>query len=412
MDDSMVKPIFDEEGLKANAKIKVIGVGGGGSNAINEMIKEQRENVEYWVFNTDSQALANSVCENKLVLGRNVTKGLGAGGLPERGKEAATDSYEDIKLVVNGADMVFIACGEGGGTGTGGAPLVAKAAKETGSLVLGIVTRPFTFEGKKRQTNAFDGINELRKYVDALIIVSNDKLMFNNGSMHIQDAFAVSDQVLASSVSTVTDLILKHGIINLDFADVKATLSNKGFALIGIGLGEGKDKATMAANNAVNSALLETSIKGSKTMIINFSVGSDTSLNEIQDAIEFIKEASGVSDDDNNTDIIFGVQQDDELNNKMKVAIIATGFSEELEFNNTPQPSSKQDFKQIDTTIIKPEESRAYKEKKEREESFTLPNYLKSLLGTKDEVLSPSKVEDSQAKKDETNDPQEKREEI
>ena len=401
MEDTNVKPIFDEEGLKANARIKVIGVGGGGSNAVNQMIKNKQDEVEYWVFNTDSQALANSPCENKLVLGRNVTKGLGAGGLPEMGRKAAEDSYEDIKLVVNGADMIFIAAGEGGGTGTGAAPIVAKASKEAGCLVLGIVTRPFTFEGKNRRSNALEGINELTKNVDALIVVSNDKLMFNNGSMTLVDAFGASDIILASSVSTVTDLILKHGIINLDFADVKSTLSSRGLALIGIGYGEGKDKAIQAATNAINSPLLEASIKGSRSMIINITVADDTTLDDVQYAINYITEAAGGNNEENGVNIIFGVQMDERLHGKMKIAIIATDFVNKIDLSKTGTMPSKPHVMVSPSPVQKESEnepqpvSKVRQEMKEKEESSILPDYLKNLFAQKDNSQSDMPVEET-----------------
>lgn len=401
MEDTNVKPIFDEEGLKANARIKVIGVGGGGSNAVNQMIKNKQDEVEYWVFNTDSQALANSPCENKLVLGRNVTKGLGAGGLPEMGRKAAEDSYEDIKLVVNGADMIFIAAGEGGGTGTGAAPIVAKASKEAGCLVLGIVTRPFTFEGKNRRSNALEGINELTKNVDALIVVSNDKLMFNNGSMTLVDAFGASDIILASSVSTVTDLILKHGIINLDFADVKSTLSSRGLALIGIGYGEGKDKAIQAATNAINSPLLEASIKGSRSMIINITVADDTTLDDVQYAINYITEAAGGNNEENGVNIIFGVQMDEKLHGKMKIAIIATDFVNKIDLSKTGTMPSKPHVMVSPSPAQKESEnepqlvSKVRQEMKEKEESSILPDYLKNLFAQKDNSQSDMSVEET-----------------
>lgn len=401
MEDTNVKPIFDEEGLKANARIKVIGAGGGGSNAVNQMIKNKQDEVEYWVFNTDSQALANSPCENKLVLGRNVTKGLGAGGLPEMGRKAAEDSYEDIKLVVNGADMIFIAAGEGGGTGTGAAPIVAKASKEAGCLVLGIVTRPFTFEGKNRRSNALEGINELTKNVDALIVVSNDKLMFNNGSMTLVDAFGASDIILASSVSTVTDLILKHGIINLDFADVKSTLSSRGLALIGIGYGEGKDKAIQAATNAINSPLLEASIKGSRSMIINITVADDTTLDDVQYAINYITEAAGGNNEENGVNIIFGVQMDEKLHGKMKIAIIATDFVNKIDLSKTGTMQSKPHVMVNPSPVQKDSEnepqlvSKVRQEMKEKEESSILPDYLKNLFAQKDNSQSDMSVEET-----------------
>lgn len=379
----------DDEALQTNAKIKVIGVGGGGSNAVNGMIHDKESQVEYWVFNTDSQALAASPCENKLVLGKNVTRGLGAGGLPEMGRKAAEDSYTDIQLVVQGCDMVFIAAGEGGGTGTGAAPIVAKAAKECGCLVLAIVTRPFTFEGKLRKTNALKGIAELEKVVDALIVVSNDKMMFNNGALSISKAFKASDEILASSVKTVTDLILVHGIINLDFADVKATLSGKGLALIGIGTGTGKNKAVDAATNAITSPLLEASIRGSKSMLINITVGEDTTLDDVQYAINYITEAAGGKDNDVN--IIFGVQQEPSFKDEMKVAIIATDFDKSVDVLNSEETSAPsravsvpvmpEEKKPAEEPVLpKKEESHVEKEIEKNRSDSVLPDYLKEFF--------------------------------
>jgi cell division protein FtsZ len=391
MENEDLKPIFADEDLPTNAKIIVIGVGGGGSNAVNGMLHDKNEEVDYWVFNTDIQALANSPCDNKLILGKNVTRGLGAGGNPEMGQKAAEDSYNDIKLVIHGADMVFIAAGEGGGTGTGAAPVVAKAAKEEGCLVIGIVTRPFTFEGKARKHNALEGINNLRQYVDALIVVSNDKMMFNNGSLGIRNAFAASDEILAQSVKTVTDLILVHGVINLDFADVKATLEGKGLALIGIGYGEGENKAIDAATNAINSPLLETSIRGSKSMILNITVGDDTTLDDVQYAINYITESAGGRENDVN--IIFGVQNDDSFHSKMKIAIIATDFTRDIDvdqldtaynrsisslnngMNSMPEEPS--------TPVMKEEtpiRSVVKEEIKEDRERSVLPDYLRDFF--------------------------------
>lgn len=389
MDNEEIKPIFDEEDSKKNAKIIVIGVGGGGSNAVNGMIYDKNEQVEYWVFNTDSQALANSPCDNKLVLGRNVTRGLGAGGNPEMGREAAEDSYNDIQLVVKGADMVFIAAGEGGGTGTGAAPIVARAAKDNGALVLAIVTRPFTFEGKGRKVHALEGISELRKYVDALIVVSNDKMMFNNGSLGMKKAFAASDEVLAQSVKTVTDLILVHGIINLDFADVKATLSNKGLSLIGIGYGEGENKAFDAASNALNSPLLETSIRGAKSMIINISVSDDTTLDDVQYAINCITDAAGGQENDVN--IIFGVQFDDSFQNKMKIAIIATDFETELNLEDAPSFPQGKPISPVVKPVerdVKPamEEKPIQRENPSKQADSVSPDYLIHFFSSKESI--------------------------
>lgn len=406
MENEELKPFFDEEGLKTNAKIIVIGVGGGGSNAVNGMIHDKDSQVQYWVFNTDSQALANSPCDNKLILGKNVTRGLGAGGIPAMGQKAAEDSYSDIQLVVKGADMVFIACGEGGGTGTGAAPVVAKAAKEEGCLVLGIVTRPFTFEGKARKLHALEGISNLRKYVDALIVVSNDKMMFNNGSLSVKNAFAASDEILAQSVKTVTDLILVHGVINLDFADVKATLSNKGLSLIGIGFGTGKNKAIDAATNAINSPLLEASIRGSRSMIINITVGNDTTLDDVQYAINYITEAAGGQDNDVN--IIFGVQNDDSYENKIKIAIIATDFekgisfeTKENNFNRTASPleASLPDMMPSVPSFEeekKEEPKQVVKEMEEEKDNSVLPDFLKDFFSTKDDEETPEQKKKNQ----------------
>lgn len=376
MEEFETKPIFDDVNLRQNALIKVIGVGGGGCNAVNGMIHDKEDKVEYWVFNTDSQALLHSPCDNKLVLGPNVTKGLGAGGNPEVGRAAAEDSYNDIKERVKGADMVFIACGEGGGTGTGAAPVVAKAAKEEGCLVLGIVTRPFNFEGKRRKTNALEGINALKSVSDALIVVSNDKLMFNSGELPVTNAFANVDKVLATSVKTVTDLILVHGKINLDFADVKATLQNKGLALIGIGEGKGTNKTISAAKNAINSPLLESSIRGAKTMIVNITVGDGTSLNDVTNTMSYITEsASGKENGDCN--IIFGLQNDSSLGDTMRVAIIATDFDKDIDFSD---PETKR-IETPSSMELEPDENKITSVEKKMDDmrnTSVLPNFLRS----------------------------------
>ena len=380
MDDvNLIRSLPDEE-LKKNARIKVIGVGGGGGNAVNSMLHDKADLVEYWVMNTDCQALSNSPCENKLVLGRGVTRGLGAGGNPNCGKQAAEDAYDDIKRIVQGTDLVFIAAGEGGGTGTGGAPVVAKAAKEEGCLVIGIVTRPFNFEGKTRRTNALEGINALKDNVDALIVVSNDKLMFNDGKLAITDSFHKADSILGSAVKTVTDLMLKHGIINLDFADVKSTLSGKGLALIGIGHGKGENKAVDAANNAINSPLLEASIRGAHSMLINFTVGKDTSLLETQDAVDYITEAACGKDNDD-CNIIFGVMEDSSFNDEMTIAIIATDFNKDIDFSAAPMRNPNSTFeKQEEKTEVRVEASDTMKRINEDRNSSVLPSFLRNKM--------------------------------
>jgi cell division protein FtsZ len=312
------------DAFESYVKILVIGVGGGGSNAVNEMVEDGLKNIDFWVFNTDAQALATSKSPNRLILGESVTKGLGAGGDPNVGKAAAEGSLDKIKEIIKGYDMVFIAAGEGGGTGTGAAPVVAKEAKSMGALTVAIVTRPFTFEGPSRIKKATAGIAQLKENVDSLIIVSNDKLMFMNGKTPIKEAFNESDKVLAQSVKTITDLILLPGIINLDFADVRNTLKDKGLALIGFGTATGPNKAKEAANAAIASPLLEASIKGAKSAIINITGGDGVTLNEAQEAVRYITEVAG-----GNVNIIFGVQMNPEFDDMMLVSVIATEFDDD-----------------------------------------------------------------------------------
>lgn len=393
--------LIDEEELKKNAKIKVIGVGGGGGNAVNGMIHDKEDLVEYWVFNTDCQALSHSPCDNKLVLGRTVTGGLGAGGIPSTGKKAAEESFDDIKRIVEGSDLIFIAAGEGGGTGTGAAPVIAKAAKEVGCLVIGIVTRPFNFEGKKRRTNALEGINALKENVDALIVISNDKLMFNDGNMTVAESFHKADDILGSSVKTVTDLILKHGIINLDFADVKATLLGKGIALIGIGHGKGKNKAIDAANNAINSPLLEASIRGARSMLINFTIGEDTTLVETSDAVDYINQAAMGKDSTEECNIIFGVMQEPSFHDEMTIAIIATDFNKDVDFNdvplrntriNEPSSTSSQPLANDAVSETTPAEEGVMNSTEEKNSSV-LPSFLRKKLQEQNTITTVKEEE-------------------
>lgn len=358
---------FNFDAYESYAKIVVIGVGGAGNNAVNQMIEENIANIDFWVVNTDAQALATSRAEHKYVLGKDYTKGLGAGGNPEIGRNAAEASIDDLREICEGANMVFIAAGMGGGTGTGAAPVIAKVAKDCGALTVAIVTRPFTFEGNNRKARAVEGLNELKQFVDSIIIVSNDKLMMMNGNKSIAEAFAESDRVLAQSVKTITDLILLPGLINLDFADVKATLMNKGIALIGFGMGSGERKAMEAATNAIASPLLEASIKGAHSAIINVTGGNGVTLDETQEAISYITEAAGA-----NVNIIFGVQQNPELNDQMLISVIATDFDEEYTIPEQPQ---------INTRIAKPQVEEEVEEKEQHQESGSiLPNFLNSLF--------------------------------
>ena len=314
------------------AKIVVIGVGGAGNNAVNRMIDEEIANVEFWVANTDKQALSTSKALHRLILGQEITGGLGAGGEPEIGEKAAEASVEDIKEIVKGANMVFIAAGMGGGTGTGAAPVVARIARDAGALVIAIVTRPFTFEGKKRVVNSISGLNKLKENVDSIIVVSNDKLLMTSGNSAISSAFNESDKVLAQSVKTVVDLILLPAVINLDFADVRNTLKDSGVAMIGFGVGSGPARAKEAANNALNSPLLEASISGARRAIVAVTCGPNVSLFDAQDTVNLLINASG-----HDVDVKFGVAINDQLNDEILVSVIASDFEEEIDFS-TMQP--------------------------------------------------------------------------
>ena len=300
------------------AKIKVFGIGGAGSNAVNRMVADGVQGVEFYVANTDLQALDVSPVANKIQLGK---EGLGAGGNPDNGRKAAVESEDDIRKAIAGADMVFITCGEGGGTGTGGAPIIARLAKEAGALTVGVVTTPFRFEGRKRNDQAQVGLESLKEYIDSLIIVSNDKLLSVIGKIPMQDAFKEADNVLRQGVQTITDLIAVPAYINLDFADVKAVMQGKGTALIGIGMANGENKAKEAAAKAIKSPLLEAQIKGAKSAIINITGGNDISVYDAQVAIDYIKEAAG-----NDIDTIFGVAMNEQLGENIIVTVIATGF--------------------------------------------------------------------------------------
>ena len=304
------------------ANIKVIGVGGAGCNALARMEEEGIQGVELIIANTDLQVLANSRVKKRIELGSDLTKGLGAGANPEIGKQAALESEDAIRDALKGADMVFIAAGMGGGTGTGAAPVIAKIAKESGALTVGIVTRPFTFEGKLRQKHSLQGLEELKGNVDSLIIISNDKLLEFVGSIPVSDAFTEADKILIQGVQTITDLIAVPAIVNLDFADVKSVMHDKGSALIGIGLGQGENKAEVAAKQAIASPLLEASIAGAKHAIINVTGGPSMTLMDSNEAVRVIEDYAGNED----INIIFGVAVNDNLDDEMVVTVIATGF--------------------------------------------------------------------------------------
>ena len=326
-------------GLEMNqiAKIKVIGVGGGGCNAVNRMIKAGVKGVEFIVANTDKQVLDASPAQTKLQIGEKLTNGLGAGANPEIGREAAEESKDEIREALDGADMIFVTCGMGGGTGTGASPIIAEIAQDIGALTVGIVTKPFKFEGKRRMEQAIIGVDELRKHVDTLIVIPNDRLRdIIDKSTPMLDAFSEVDNVLHRGVQSISDLIAVSGLVNLDFADVRAIMEKRGNALIGIGLGTGEDRAIKAAQQAVSSPLLETSIVGATDAIINVTGGSSLTLFEAEDAAEVVREAASTD-----INIIFGAVINESLNDEVIVTVIATGYEDNLG-TMEPQTSSYQ----------------------------------------------------------------------
>lgn len=305
------------------AVIKVVGIGGGGVNAVNRMIDVGLKGVEFIAINTDAQALLMSDADVKLDIGRKLTRGLGAGAAPEIGRQAALDHIDEIEEVLRGADMVFVTAGEGGGTGTGGAPIVAKVAKDLGALTVGVVTKPFTFEGKRRTAQADEGIENLRTEVDTLIVIPNDRLLaISDRSISALEAFRTADQVLLSGVQGITDLITTPGLINLDFADVKSIMSGAGSALMGIGSARGEARSIRAAELAISSPLLEASIDGAHGVLLSIAGGSDLGLFEISEAAELV--AKSAHPDAN---IIYGTVIDDALGDEVRVTVIAAGFA-------------------------------------------------------------------------------------
>ena len=309
------------------AKIKVIGIGGGGNNAVNRMIESGLKGVEFIVANTDLQVLNNSKAPIKIQIGSKLTNGLGAGANPQIGKEAALESKAEIEAALEGADMVFITCGMGGGTGTGAAPVIADIAQGLGALTVGIVTKPFSFEGRKRMEQAAGGLEELKKHVDTLIVIPNDRLReIIDKTTPLLESFKEVDNVLRRGVQSISDLIAVAGLINLDFADVKAVMEKRGNALIGIGIGVGEGRATEAAKQAVSSPLLETSIDGATDAIINVTGGANLTLFEVEEAAEVIRQSA-------NTDIntIFGAVINENLKDEVIVTVIATGFESNKE---------------------------------------------------------------------------------
>ena len=304
------------------ADIKVIGAGGGGGNAVNRMIKAGLTGVDFWAMNTDAQVLKMSLAENKIQLGGKLTEGLGAGGDPSVGEKAAEETRDQIVQALDGADMVFVTAGMGGGTGTGAAPVVAKIAKELGALTIGVVTKPFSFEGKRRMNQAMQGLEKLKETVDALIVIPNDKLLeVVERRTTMKEAFQVVDEVLLRGVQGISDIITVPGMINVDFADVKAVMQSSGSALMGIGRGTGEGRAMEAAKLAINSPLLETSINGASGIIMNVTGGSDMTLHEVTEAAQVIHDA--IAED---AIFTFGSVIDDRIQGEIQITVIATGF--------------------------------------------------------------------------------------
>ena len=367
---------YDLDNFEPAAKIVVIGVGGAGNNAVNRMIDEEIQNVDFWVANTDKQALSTSKSLHRLILGQEITGGLGAGGEPEVGEKAAEASTEDIREIVKDANMVFVAAGMGGGTGTGAAPVVARIARDAGALVIAIVTRPFTFEGKKRVVNSIAGLNKLKENVDAIIVVSNDKLLMTSGNASISTAFNESDKVLAQSVKTVVNLILLPAVINLDFADVRNTLKDAGVSMIGFGVGSGPNRAKDAANAALNSPLLEASISGARKAIVAVTCGPNVSLFDAQDTVNLLINASG-----HDVDVKFGVAINDQLNDEILVSVIASDFEEDFDFSkasNYSTPTRPAESTVLNTLQKEEEEAKNENSEDEMDTNSILPNFLQN----------------------------------
>ena len=328
------------------ATIKVIGVGGGGSNAVNRMIEHGVQGVEFICVNTDAQALNLSKAPVKMQIGTKLTRGLGAGANPDIGKKAAEESREQIEEALSGADMVFVTAGMGGGTGTGAAPVVAEIAKVLGALTVGVVTRPFTFEGRKRSTQAVGGISVLKEKVDTLIVIPNDRLLeIVDKNTPMLEAFREADNVLRQGVQGISDLIAVPGLINLDFADVKTIMTERGSALMGIGVGTGENRAAEAAKKAISSPLLETSIDGAKGVLMNITGGANLSLYEVNEAADIVSSAS-----DPEVNMIFGSVINEELKDEILVTVIATGFDETEKMVNNQQRAERPRMQQAPTS--------------------------------------------------------------
>lgn len=354
------------------AKIRVMGIGGGGCNALNSMMSQaQIQGVEFVSVNTDAQALLLCQAATKLQIGENLTKGLGSGGNPEIGRQAAEESYEKIKKLIDGTDMVFLAVGMGGGTGTGASPIIAKAAKEVGALTVAVVTKPFSFEGTRRMVTSEDGIENLKDKVDTLIIIPNQRILdVVDKKLSLLDAFKVADSVLSQGVQGISDIITVPGLINVDFADVKTIMSNAGSALMGIGTGVGENRAQTAARTAISSPLLEISMDGARGVLFNITGGADLTMSEVDEAAQIIASAA-----DPDANIIFGAAIEESMHDQIKITVIATGFDHTRqtfrEFVAPPAAAAK--------TEEKAEEHQQPPEEKKEEDDdiFNIPAFLR-----------------------------------
>ena len=373
-----------ETSVEDNAQIKVIGVGGGGGNAVNRMIEAGLKGVSYIVVNTDKQALNASVAETKVQIGEKLTRGLGAGANPETGMKAAEENIEEIVKYFDGVDMVFITAGMGGGTGTGAAPVIAKAAKEMGILTVGVVTKPFTFEGSKRRKHAELGIEYLKQYVDSLVVVPNDRLLqISEKNTTMKEAFGMADDVLRQGIQGITDLITESGVINLDFADVKTVMSDRGIAHMGVGTGRGENRVIDAVKEAIGSPLLETSIDGAKAILLNIMGGYDLGMLEANEAADLIEKAAA-----RDANIIFGASIKEELEDEIRITVIATGFDDgEAEAEEQAQAEAEAQARAAAESAANAAQQNAPVQEPERkpaasteDDSMIVPDFLRKAL--------------------------------
>ncbi len=351
------------------AKIRVVGIGGGGNNAINSMISQGHiQGVDFVAVNTDAQALLMCHSATKMQIGDNITKGLGSGGNPEIGKQAAEESAEKVKDMLEGSDMVFLAAGMGGGTGTGATPVIAKIAKEVGALTIAVVTKPFTFEGARRMVNAEDGLENLRDKVDTLIVIPNQRILdVVDKKLSLLEAFKVADSVLSQGVQGISDLITMPGLINVDFADVRTIMSDAGSALMGIGIGFGENRAVTAARSAVASPLLEISMDGARGVLLNIIGGPDLTMNEVDEAAKIISQAA-----DPDANIIFGATIDESMRDQIKITVIATGFDQTKQVLKEYVVPEKKQVEQKPTQISQPPVKQ-----EDEEDVFDIPAFLR-----------------------------------